>query len=211
MLFFVTGASGSGKSAIIPALRRLLPAVAVDDFDHHPIQEQIGMMTTPEQRQMVAEVWLHTALARRSHDSVICGLGVMGEVFACPSVTQLDHVAFCLLDCGDVERLDRLRRRGDLHNASIEMLCWSAWLRVHHVDPQFRQDVINTGKNPAMLWERWTGWERGHPHWRCGYIDTTQCALQQVAEQVADWVRSEQKLYANGYRLPFVAAGGSRS
>ena len=125
----------------------------------------------------------------------------MGEVLACPSVTQLDHVAFCLLDCADLERLDRIRRRGDRENADMNMLCWSAWLRVHHVDPQFRQDVINTGKNGAMVWSRWAGWDRSHPDWRCHYIDTTRLTPGETAEQVVAWIRAEQALYAGGYRL----------
>lgn len=201
MLFFVTGASGAGKSSLIPFLRRQQPQMVVHDFDTHPIQETIGVMATPEQRQQVAEAWLQRALADAPRDTIICGLGVMGEVLACPSAPQLDHIAFCLLDCGDVERLDRLRRRGDVENANIDMLCWSAWLRVHHVDPQFRPDVINTGNNPAMQWERWLGWERNHPYWRCRMIDTTHQASQQVSIAVDEWIRSEQTLYAGGYRL----------
>jgi hypothetical protein len=201
MLFFVPGASGSGKSSIIPMVRQLLPDFAVYDFDAHPIQDEIGFMQTPEQRQQVAEAWIQTALAHGPQHTVVCGLGVMGEVLACPSVTKLDHVAFCLLDCEDVERLDRIRRRGDLENADMAMLCWSAWLRVHHIDPQFRQDVINTGKNPSMVWSRWAGWQRHHPHWRCYSIDTTHQTPRQVAEQVVDWISAEQALYAGGYRL----------
>jgi hypothetical protein len=201
MLFFITGASGSGKSAIIPYLRDLLPDCAVYDFDYHPIQHEIGGLATIEQRQQIAEAWIRDALADRSRPTVVCGLGVMGEVLACPSAPEVDHIAFCLLDCEDVERLDRVRRRGDVENASMDMLCWSAWLRVHHVDPQFRQDVINTGKLPQMQWERWTHWERGHPHWRCHYLDGTHQALADVGEKVADWIRREQALYAGGYRL----------
>lgn len=201
MLFFVPGASGAGKTSIIPFLCQLLPEMAVYDFDAHPIQDEIGFMQTPEQRQQVVEAWLQTALANGPQHTIVSGLGVMGEVFACPSAPQVDHIAFCLLDCDDVERLERIRRRGDVQNASMDMLCWSAWLRVHHVDPQFRQDVINTGGNPAMVWSRWANWERNHPHWRCRRIDTTHLSPQQVAEQVAEWIRAEQALYADGYRL----------
>jgi hypothetical protein len=201
MIFFVTGASGAGKSALIPGLRQWLPDFVIEDFDHHPIQDEIGVMATPEQRQQVAEAWLQTALGHQPRHMVICGLGVMGEVLACPSAPQIDHLAFCLLDCEDVERLDRLRRRGDGQSADMDILCWSAWLRVHHVDPQFRQDVINTGKNPQMVWERWSGWGRHHPHWRCRYMDTTGLTPRQVSAGVVDWIHAEQALYAGGYRL----------
>jgi hypothetical protein len=52
-----------------------------------------------------------------------------------------------------------------------------------------------------MVWSRWAGWNRGHPDWRCHYIDTTHLTPQQTAEQVADWIHAEQALYAGGYRL----------
>jgi len=142
-----------------------------------------------------------TALAHGSQHTIVSGLGVMGEVLACPSAPQVDHIAFCLLDCEDLVRLERIRKRGDVQHASMETLCWAAWLRVHHVDPQFRQDVINTGLNTTMVWSRWSGWERNHPHWRAHNIDTTHLRLQAVAEQVTVWVADEQETYGRGYRL----------
>lgn len=174
--------------------------MAVYDFDTHPIQNEIGIMDTVEKRQQVAEAWLQTVLASQQH-TVITGLGVMGEVLACPSAPQLDHIAFCLLDCSDIVRLERIRRRGDVENANMDILCWAAWLRVHHVDPQFRPDVINNGKNPDMVWHRWSDWKQGHPHWRCHVIDTTHVTPAHVAAQVANWVHAEYALYAGGYRL----------
>lgn len=201
MLFFIPGASGAGKTSIIPMLQQRLPEMAVYDFDTHPLQDEIGIMETPEQRQQVAEAWIQTALAHGTTPTVVSGLGVMGEVLACPSAPLIDHIAFCLLDCEDIVRLDRIRKRGDVQNASMEILCWSAWLRVHHVDPQFRPDVINNGRNPAMVWSRWSSWERHHPHWRCYTIDTTHLSLQVVTDGVVEWIRAEQALYASGYRL----------
>jgi hypothetical protein len=173
MLFFTPGASASGKTSIIPWLERLLPEMTVYDFDRHPIQDEIGVMHTPGQRQQVAEAWIQTARVQGQRHSVVCGLGVMGEVLACPSAPAVDHIAFCLLDCDDVVRLDRIRRRGDVHLASMDMLCWAAWLRVHHVDPAFRPDVIREHGHASMVWSRWANWERHHPHWRCHRGDTT--------------------------------------
>lgn len=204
MLFFVPGASGAGKTAIIPKLKELLPEIAVYDFDVYPQFEKIGVLDSPAQRQRVAEVWIQQALQNNPQHTVVTGLGVMGEVFACPSALQVDHIAFCLLDCDDITRLDRIRQRGQPEYATIEILCWAAWLRVHHIDPQFRPDVINDGKNPDMVWERWSGWQHGHPHWRAHIINTTSLSISEVAEQVAMWVRSEQALYADGYRLKLV-------
>lgn len=201
MLFFVPGASGAGKSAIIPELKELLPEMVVYDFDIYPRYDEIGPLDSSEQRQRVAEAWIQQALDNQPKHTIVSGLGVMGEVLACPSAALVDHIAFCLLDCDDLVRLERIRQRGDVENADMDILCWAAWLRVHHADPQFRQDVINTGQNDAMIWECWTSWERGHPHWRAGYIDTTSLTIEAVAEGVAKWIRAEQAYYADGYRL----------
>ena len=61
MLFFVTGASGSGKTAIIPRLRQRLPQVAVYDFD------SIGVPPDADAawRQQATERWLRQAIAHQ--------------------------------------------------------------------------------------------------------------------------------------------------
>lgn len=203
MLFFIPGANGSGKTTVIPELRRLLPDMQIYDFDRYPDRKTGRQIATPEERQDIAEEWLQVALANAPQHTIVSGLGIMGEVFACPSAPQLDHIAFCLLDCADIVRLDRLKARGTPEHASMEMLCWAAWLRVHHIDPGFRQDVINNGNNPRMIWERWTAWERGNPHWRAHYIDTTPLSVDATVTQIVQWIQAEQTLYNDGYRLQF--------
>jgi uridine phosphorylase len=190
MIFFVTGASGSGKTACMPELARRLPEVALHDFD------ELGVPpgATKVWRQESTEAWLRRGIeyAREGRDLVVCGQAVLGEVLACPSAPEAGAVAVCLLDCDDVLRIDRLRARGT-HGATQDTLSWAAWLRVHSVDPAWRPDTIQDGGAAGMSWERWAGLARGDARWQVAVVDTTALGLAEVAAEVARWVRAGQQ------------------
>jgi len=185
MLFFVTGASGSGKTSVLPGLRASLPQMDWRDFD------EIGVPNPcpREWRPRTTEHWLQEALAnqRRGRDTGVAGGAILGEILACPSAPQLDAIKVALLDVHDVVRIDRLRGR-NTHGASQEMLSWAAWQRMHAVDPQWHPDVIATAPVPEMRWDRWSGWQRGDPRWQVVVIDTTALSVQQVVERLVRWV-----------------------
>jgi len=187
MLFFITGASGSGKSACLPSLRLLLPEIRIYEFDSVGVPD--GADTA--WRQRTAEYWVRKVLGHQQDgiDTLVAGHAQYGELLACPSANQLDRVAACLLDCADVVRIDRIRGRdGHSQWASMEMLCWAAWQRMHAVDPQWRPDVIQNGGDPSMRWERWSAWQRGDPRWQVWTLDTTYLTVGEVAQKIADWV-----------------------
>ena len=130
MLLFVTGASGSGKTVVIPGLRKKFPEFSVHDFDER---------YTPDPgdnrgRQEQTEYWISIAIEnqRLGKDTIVCGGAVYGEILACPSIHQIDHLAVCLLDCSDLVRIERLRRHGGAPDMAL--LSWAAWLRVHAVE-----------------------------------------------------------------------------
>ena len=149
MLYLVTGASGSGKTACLKSLSELSADVVWYDFD------EVGVPPNADKvwRQHTTEHWLKTAIQHQENgrDTGVSGNIILGEVLACPSAPQVDGVVACLLDCYDVVRIDRLRAR-DLHGATQEMLCWAAWQRMHAVDPQWRQDVICGAALDEMRW-----------------------------------------------------------
>jgi hypothetical protein len=188
-MFFVTGASGSGKSACLPGLRAALPAMDWRDFD------ELGVPSPcpPGWRPLTTERWIRVALENNQHgkDTGIAGGAIMGEILACPSASAAGDIHVALLDCHDVVRLDRLRQRGT-HGMTQDMLSWAAWQRVHAVDPQWRQDVICSAQVDAMRWERWTSWQRGDPRWRVYVLDTTHLAVDQVVDRVVAWVRANR-------------------
>jgi hypothetical protein len=196
MLFFVTGASGSGKTACMPYLRELLPEFYIRDFDEVAAVsgEFAEWQTQPQSwRQRATEYWLQQALQKQAGGThmIICGAAVLGEILACPSAPQIDKIALCLLDCYDVLRIDRiLNRPGGREVANMDSLCWAAWLRMHAVDPQWRQDVIKTGGAPGMFWERWDSWQRGDPRWQTFRLDSTELTLEETARQIAAWIEA---------------------
>lgn len=135
--YFVAGASGSGKTAIIPDLKKILPSsITIYDFDDLGVPEGADKRW----RQESTEKWLERLL---KDDKDVCLIGqiVLGEILACPSAKQIKQVNFCLLDVNDFERLKRLKRR-NTYGADQNMLNWSSWLRIHHYDPQWMQSVL---------------------------------------------------------------------
>ena len=176
MLFFVTGASGSGKSACIPGLRDQLGDYAIHDFDEVDVPEDADT----HWRQQTTEYWISRAIEYQhmGRDTIICGGAVYGEILASPSITQINRFAACLLDCDDLLRIDRVRRRGN--PIGMDMLCWSAWLRVHAADPTWCPEVITNGGCSLMQWQRWSHWQKGDPRWRQPVIDTSEIGRAHV-------------------------------
>ena len=124
MLYLVTGASGSGKTACLDILRQRNPQVVWYDFD------EVGVPASADKRwrHRTTEYWLERAIENQAKglDTCINGNIILGEVLACPSAPEINRLAVCLLDCADVVRIDRLRARGS-NGANMEMLCWAAW------------------------------------------------------------------------------------
>lgn len=186
MMFFITGASGSGKTTCLRSLTGLRTDLRWYDFDDGGVPPGADKAW----RQRRTEHWLRVGLAHQADglDTAICGNAIPGEVLACPSAPQIRGTAFCLLDCYDVDRIDRLRARG-LHGDTMEMLCWAAWQRVHAVDPQWRPDVIREGGAEEMRWARWDGWRRGDPRWPSVWrLDTTGLGVGDAVARISAWI-----------------------
>jgi hypothetical protein len=190
MMFFLTGASGSGKSASLPGLQAALPMMDWRDFDEFGVPSPCPRGWRP----LTTERWINIALENQKLGKHIgvAGGAIMGEILACPSVHLIEEIHVALLDCHDVVRLDRLSKRGT-HGATQDMLSWAAWQRVHAVDPQWRKDVIRDVLLHEMQWERWTAWERGDPRWHVHVIDTSNLTIDQVVERIVAWVQAEQR------------------
>lgn len=183
-VYFITGASGSGKTAIIPALKQTLgDAVALHDFD------DIGVPSHADKawRQASTEQWLQKLLCEKKE---VCLLGqmVLGELLACPSIRWLNDIHFCLLDVNDDERVVRLKKRNTGH-ANQTMLNWASWQRMHTRDPQWEQHVIKEACWPGLDFSSWDNLDRWDPHVDIKLLDTTDDSIQQVAESVVDWMQ----------------------
>lgn len=141
-LYFIAGASGSGKTAIIPHLKELWgKRIAVYDFD------EIGVPKDADTkwRQEFTEKWLQKLLSD-NQDACLLGQMVLGEIFACPSATQLSKINFCFLDVSDIERIKRLRKRGT-YGADQNMLSWACMASY----ASFRSALASTGHKREFL------------------------------------------------------------
>jgi len=192
MMFFVTGANGSGKSASLRGLKTAVPDVIWYDFD----DVGVPLNASTFWRQESTEYWISKGLEHQSEgsDVGICGHAILGEILGAPSAPKLEGIAVCFLDCDDVTRIDRLRSRGT-HGATQDTLNWAAWQRFHAVDPQWRQDVIRDDSWPQVCWDRWEKWRKGDPRWRVTVINTTELTIEAVVSAIADWVAQERCLY----------------
>ncbi len=188
MLIFVTGASGSGKTAVIPGLRKRMPEFDIHDFDERDVPADANTRWRQEQ----TEYWINKGIEnqRRGKDTIVCGQAVYGEILACPSIHQIDDLAVCLLDCDDIVRIDRMRRHAR-KEPDMDMLCWAAWLRVHAVDPTWCPEVIMENSYDLMEWDNWRGWSRGDPRWRQPIMDTGGKKIGQITAEVARWIEGE--------------------
>jgi hypothetical protein len=183
-LYFIGGASGSGKTAVIPHLRELLADnIAVYDFDDIGVPEGADK----KWRQESTEKWLEKLLSE-SKNACLLGQIVLGEILACPSAKQMDKVNFCLLDVSDFERIQRLKKR-NTHGADQNMLNWAAWLRMHHQDPQWTQHVLKEHCWSSLDFSRWDQlehWDKANIH----LLETTYYSIEEVAKKVAGWIKS---------------------
>lgn len=183
-LYFIGGASGSGKTTVVPYLKKSLGNdISAYDFD------DIGVPYGADKkwRQESTEQWLQKLL-KDDKDACLLGQIVLGEILACPSAKKIDKVNFCLLDVSDFERIQRLKKR-NTYGADQNMLNWSSWLRMHHQDPSWMQHVLKEDcwhKLDFSTWDQLANWDVAA---NIEMIDTTKLTLNGVAKKATEWIR----------------------
>lgn len=223
-LYFIGGASGSGKTAVMPHLKKLLgDGIAVYDFDDIGVPEGADKKWRGES----TEKWLQKLLSE-GKDACLLGQIVLGEILSCPSAKHIDKINFCLLDVSDFERIGRLKTRlrhgsgGQERNTDLStearraqvdqnMLNWAAWLRMHHQDPEWTPHVIQEDAADIMDFTRLSTLKSYEEVANIKILDTTNHALHEVAVQLVDWVNHtentehSQPIPNTGYMLEFNA------
>lgn len=90
MLFFVTGANGSGKTSCLPVLSRLLPDFKVHDFAEVGVPDHVDAIW----RQETTQYWISTYVVQyhpKGQHVVVSGEAVFGEVHAIGPAGALYH------------------------------------------------------------------------------------------------------------------------
>jgi GNAT superfamily N-acetyltransferase len=184
-LYFIGGASGCGKTAVMPHLKELLgDRIAVYDFDDIGVPDGADKKWRGES----TEKWLQKLLSE-GKDACLLGQIVLGEILSCPSAKQIDKINFCLLDVSDFERIGRLKKR-NTYGADQNILNWAAWLRMHIRDPEWTPHVIQEDAADIMDFTRLSALESYEEVANIKILDTTDLALHEVAVELADWVKS---------------------
>lgn len=189
-IFFVGGASGSGKSSVIKPLQITLGGnYNIYDFD------DIGVPKNADKkwRQESTNAWI-AQLLKEEKDSCLLGQIVLGEIVSCPAAKNIEPVNFCLLDVSDIERIRRLKERGT-YGADQNMLSWAAWLRMHHQAPSWCQNAIKDDSWNELNFEVWDhrdSWDS-----KVKILDTTNLPIDMVVNEIKKWILNESNKFCS--------------
>ncbi|MBA3489792.1 MAG: hypothetical protein H0T78_09675 [Longispora sp.] len=210
MLLKLTGSSCAGKTTLALAVADRLDGITVHDFD------EVGVPSDVDKRwrQQTLESWLQRAVEyqKQGLDLLLTGQSPLGEVLACPSATDLNGIAVCLVDVTDDVRVERLAQRDGTRwspQAVEAFTGWAQWHRRHAADPGFRPDVLTDEGWSAMRWERWRAWTAADPRWGTHIIDTTDQSVEVSVNAVEQWVTEQRDLRHAG-RLPLAQGWDKR-
>ncbi|MBA3815533.1 MAG: AAA family ATPase [Parachlamydiaceae bacterium] len=135
-IFFVIGASGSGKTTIVKALEKKCPtgfkAVYFDSIGIPTLEEMNTKYNGPEEWQRIKTIeWVKTIKETLLCDANVILDGQTRPLFieeACleNNITVDETILF---DCSDEERAKRLIARGHSELANAQMMKWAEYLR----------------------------------------------------------------------------------
>ncbi|MDF1761427.1 MAG: GNAT family N-acetyltransferase [Coxiellaceae bacterium] len=178
MIYFIIGASGSGKSACLVELQKRLPEYKMHDFDDIGVPDDADR----QWRQKSTEKWIaKLAPHSQTENTILLGQMVPGEILASPSAAQLNKFKIILLDCSDQQRVQRLKLRGDKF-ITQDVLNWASWLRMHCSDPQWQPHVIKQDAWGDMQFECWQALRTWPGNVQLNAIDTTNLSIKQVVD-----------------------------
>lgn len=107
--YFITGAEGTGKSTIVPSLKKNLKKIDVHDFD------KVGVPLNPTLKWRIdtTKHWIKIALANQKKEKSTCiiGLSFPNEIGKIGESKKIKNIYHILLDVSTKERKSRLKKR----------------------------------------------------------------------------------------------------
>lgn len=176
-LFVVTGASGSGKSTVLPFLRPLLPEMIVLDKD---------LLWGYTAGDKFHEAWLRLvySLAQSGRHAVILGTIMPGDLAKSEHRGLVGQIHFLNLHCADAEREARLKARPEWRGSGGD-----AFITEHINFAHWLLDNASTAFNPPMP-----------------TVDTTGISAAQAAALIADWITARLDGHFKVPPAPFAAS-----
>jgi predicted ABC-type ATPase len=146
--FVVVGASGAGKSTILPHLLAELAGVAIvfdADWLIDPLAGERGIAGVDW--TAFRDAWLHVAhgVAQNGFPTVLLGPLIPEHLDELPGRRWVTDIHYIVLDCPDDERRRRIESRPPWRSRDIEdQVAFGRWLREH------LPDVVDTSSgSPA--------------------------------------------------------------
>jgi energy-coupling factor transporter ATP-binding protein EcfA2 len=160
-LFILTGPSGSGKSAVLSALRPLLPEWEV--FETDILWDSGGDWS------FVRGNWLRIALGvwHNGRPTLLCGIHVPETIEACPDRRYFGRVHYLALDCRTEIREQRLRARPAWRGIT------EAFIEEQHRFAEWLDAHAQTAFDPPLA-----------------RLDTSALSVEVTASRIAVWAGS---------------------
>lgn len=157
-LFVVTGSSGSGKTAVVPALRCRLPECVIFDKD---------LLWGRGAAEQLTNNWLRIAysVAQGGRHTVLCGTIMPDDIDGCEDRGLVGAVHFLNLHCRDDVRARRLRGRPPWRGADDD------YIERHARFARWLLESAATRFDPPMP-----------------TVDTSDAPVDDVAEAIGQWV-----------------------
>jgi hypothetical protein len=159
-VFIVCGASGSGKTTILPELLRAVRGECIvfdvdwlgDPFSRHP------GAGSASQWPVIRDVWLHVAhgVAQNGLPTLLLGPFIPEHLENLVGRRWVGDIHYLVLDCPEDERIRRLQSRPQWRLRDVDdQLAFAGWLR-RNLSP-----VVNTsGMTPAAVADEVAAWMR---------------------------------------------------
>jgi broad-specificity NMP kinase len=121
-LFIVTGTSGSGKSTVIPELRKELNEYCILDIDYFESSDDWNI-------RKCNFIRIAHSIAESNRRTIICGTIVPENLKDCIEVEHFSDIYYISLDVNDSVIRNRLKLRDWDNNIINDYLNFAAWLR----------------------------------------------------------------------------------
>lgn len=173
-MFFITGVSTSGKTTIIPYLKKLLPVnFSVYDFDQRGVPDNVS----ENWRKQETRYWLEEGIrdAGQEKTAVVCGISIPSEVEANKDLLENIEPHYALLEVSSLKIEERFRQRLSTKEMQNE------WARTTglSLEESVKQNISFASQLRNICQD-----------YNCKIFDTARFTPEEVARGIANWIKT---------------------